>query len=69
MVSTFSHRLPTATPAPFSSPIPWRKAGLRYNNNEIYFDIMEELNAVISKYRIFLCHTVVFWFSWEPHSD
>ena len=31
---------------PFSSPIPWRKAGLRYNNNEIYFDVSEVLKAV-----------------------
>ncbi|KAF8313048.1 clathrin adaptor mu subunit [Clavulina sp. PMI_390] len=40
--------LPTSTPAPFSSPIPWRKTGLRYNNNEIYFDIIETLDAVVS---------------------
>lgn len=32
---------------PFSSPIPWRKAGLRYNNNEIYFDVAEVLKAVV----------------------
>jgi len=32
---------------PSSSPIPWRKAGLRYNNNEIYFDVTEELKAVV----------------------
>jgi AP-3 complex subunit mu len=31
---------------PFSSPIPWRKAGLRYNNNEIYFDVTEVLKAI-----------------------
>jgi len=35
---------------PFSSPIPWRKAGLRYNNNEIYFDVTEELKAVVGSY-------------------
>ncbi|KAF9520375.1 hypothetical protein BS47DRAFT_1311803 [Hydnum rufescens UP504] len=50
--------LPTATPAPFSSPIPWRKAGLRYNNNEIYFDIMEELNAVISNTGKTISHEI-----------
>lgn len=33
----------------FSSPIPWRKAGVRYNNNEIYFDIVETLDAVVNK--------------------
>jgi len=35
---------------PFSSPIPWRKAGLRYTNNEIYFDVTEELKAVVGPY-------------------
>ncbi|EIN10787.1 clathrin adaptor mu subunit [Punctularia strigosozonata HHB-11173 SS5] len=34
---------------PFSSPIPWRKAGVRHNNNEIYFDVSEELKAVVNK--------------------
>ena len=33
----------------FSSPIPWWKAGVRYNNNEIYFDIVETLDAVVNK--------------------
>ena len=33
----------------FASPIPWRKAGLRYNNNDIYFDVVEELKAVVNK--------------------
>ncbi|TFL00649.1 Mu homology domain-containing protein [Pterulicium gracile] len=33
----------------FNSPIPWRKAGLRYNNNEIYFDMVEELRAIVNK--------------------
>ncbi|ELU41800.1 adaptor complexes medium subunit family domain-containing protein [Rhizoctonia solani AG-1 IA] len=42
-------RLSSAAPAPFSSPIPWRKAGLRYNNNEIYFDIVEELEATVNR--------------------
>lgn len=34
---------------PFASPIPWRKLGIKYNNNEIYFDIMESLDAIVSK--------------------
>ncbi|TRM68515.1 Mu homology domain-containing protein [Schizophyllum amplum] len=33
----------------FSSPIPWRKSGLRYNNNEIFFDVDEQLRAVVNK--------------------
>ena len=35
---------------PFASPIPWRKAGVRYNNNEIYFDVVETLEAIVNKY-------------------
>ncbi|KAJ7429037.1 Mu homology domain-containing protein, partial [Mycena latifolia] len=38
----------TINSGPFSSPIPWRKAGLRYNSNEIYFDVTEELKAVVN---------------------
>ncbi|KDQ07024.1 hypothetical protein BOTBODRAFT_39169 [Botryobasidium botryosum FD-172 SS1] len=41
--------LSAATPTPFSSPIPWRKSGLRYNANEIYFDINEEVDTIVSK--------------------
>lgn len=35
---------------PFSSSIPWRKANVRHNANEIYFDMVEELNAIVNKY-------------------
>ncbi|KZW03889.1 clathrin adaptor, mu subunit [Exidia glandulosa HHB12029] len=41
--------LSKATGHPFSSPIPWRKAGLRYNNNEIKFDVIEDLDAIVNK--------------------
>ena len=30
-----------------SSNIPWRKKGLKYTNNEIYFDIVEEIDCII----------------------
>ncbi len=40
---------PSSNSHPFASPIPWRKAGVRYNNNEIFFDISEELRAVVNK--------------------
>ncbi|KAG6332264.1 hypothetical protein ID866_6828 [Astraeus odoratus] len=33
----------------FSSPIPWRKAGLRYAHNEILFDIAEEMRSIIGR--------------------
>jgi len=42
-----------ATPAmhtqPFASPIPWRKTGVRYNTNEIFFDVAETLKATVNK--------------------
>jgi len=41
---------PGAAGGAFSSPIPWRKAGLRYTSNEIYFDVVEELRAIVNKY-------------------
>jgi AP-3 complex subunit mu len=33
----------------FSSPIPWRKSNVKHSTNEIYFDIAEEMVAVVSK--------------------
>nr|GAT46224.1 predicted protein [Mycena chlorophos] len=43
---------------PFSSPIPWRKAGLRYTRNEIYFDMVEELKAIVNKHGTTLSSSV-----------
>ena len=40
----------SATSHPFASPIPWRKAGVRYNNNEIFFDVVETLEAIVNKF-------------------
>ncbi|OBZ71942.1 AP-3 complex subunit mu-1 [Grifola frondosa] len=39
----------SANSHPFASPIPWRKAGVRYNSNEIYFDVVETLEAIVNK--------------------
>lgn len=36
-------------PKPFSSPIPWRRAGVRHTNNEIYFDVVEIYKALVSR--------------------
>ena len=43
----------TTVSHPFASPIPWRKAGVRYNNNEIYFDVTETLEAIVNKFVYF----------------
>ena len=44
--------LAKASATPFASPIPWRKAGIKYSNNEIYFDVVEELDAIVSRYEV-----------------
>ncbi|ODN98475.1 AP-3 complex subunit mu [Cryptococcus wingfieldii CBS 7118] len=46
---TNSSRLSTTNSAPFTAPIPWRKPGVRHNNNEIYFDIEESLDAIVDR--------------------
>ncbi|KAK0498383.1 clathrin adaptor mu subunit [Armillaria luteobubalina] len=50
--SLLSSLLPTSTalPKPFSSPIPWRRAPpVRHSPNEIYFDVLESLDGVVSR--------------------
>lgn len=36
-------------PANQISNVPWRKLGVRYTNNEAYFDVIEELDAILDK--------------------
>lgn len=31
------------------SAIPWRRTGVKYTNNEAYFDVVEEVDAIIDK--------------------
>lgn len=31
------------------SSIPWRRSGVKYTNNEAYFDVIEEVDAIIDK--------------------
>jgi AP-3 complex subunit mu len=40
----------------FSSPIPWRKAGLKYTSNEVYLDLVEELQAIVNKFALSMCN-------------
>jgi AP-3 complex subunit mu len=44
--STISDILPNGT----VSNMPWRKTGVKYMQNEIYLDIVEEMDAIIDKY-------------------
>ena len=31
------------------SNVPWRRTGVKYTNNEVYFDVIEEIDAIIDK--------------------
>ena len=33
----------------FVTNIPWRKLGVKYTNNEIFFDITEEIDCIIDR--------------------
>lgn len=43
--SNVSGTLPTGQ----LSNIPWRRTGVKYTNNEAYFDVIEEVDAIIDK--------------------
>ncbi|OQR74743.1 AP-3 complex subunit mu-1-like [Tropilaelaps mercedesae] len=43
--SNVSSTLPTGQ----LSCVPWRRAGVKYTNNEAYFDVIEEVDAIIDK--------------------
>jgi AP-3 complex subunit mu len=43
--NSISSTLPTAQ----LSNIPWRRQGIKYANNEAYFDCIEEIDAIIDK--------------------
>lgn len=36
-------------PTNHTSNVPWRKSGIKYTNNEAYFDVIEELDAILDK--------------------
>lgn len=38
-----------SAPANQTSTVPWRKLGIKYNNNEAYFDVIEELDAILDR--------------------
>lgn len=43
------HGFSSVASGPFASPIPWRRAGVKYASNEIYFDMVEDLRAIVNK--------------------
>ncbi len=43
--SSISNTLPSSQ----LSNIPWRRMGVKYTNNEAYFDLIEEIDAIIDR--------------------
>jgi AP-3 complex subunit mu len=43
--TNFSDTLPVGS----LSAIPWRRSGVKYTNNEAYFDVIEEVDAIIDR--------------------
>lgn len=43
--TNMSSELPTGS----LSNVPWRRAGVKYANNEVYFDLVEEIDCIIDK--------------------
>ena len=44
-----SVRVGATLPTGQLSNIPWRRTGVKYTNNEAYFDVIEEIDAIIDK--------------------
>ena len=42
-------RVASNLPAGQLSNVPWRKAGVKYASNEAFFDVIEEIDAIIDK--------------------
>nr|AAH52138.2 Ap3m1 protein [Danio rerio] len=43
------------------STIPWRRAGVKYTNNEAYFDVVEEINATQGTYKYDPLTKILVW--------
>ena len=37
------------------SNVPWRRTGVKYTNNEAYFDVIEEIDAIIDRSGSTVC--------------
>lgn len=40
---------PASNPAPQGAAVPWRASGVKHPSNEIYFDLVEELDITINR--------------------
>ena len=54
------------------SNVPWRRSGVKYTNNEAYFDVIEEVDAIIDKSGSTVSseiHGYVRIRSWDVHEN
>ena len=50
VVFKMSHcRVSETLPTGQLSNVPWRRMGVKYTNNEAYFDLVEEIDAIIDR--------------------
>jgi hypothetical protein len=42
-----------------SSAIPWRRNGLKYPAQEVYFDVVEEIGGIIDKWVVPFCFCLI----------
>ncbi|XP_032231637.1 AP-3 complex subunit mu-1 isoform X2 [Nematostella vectensis] len=47
---TGSSHVSTHLPTGQLSNVPWRRTGVKYTNNEIYFDVIEEIDCIIDRH-------------------
>lgn len=45
----FVYSVSSTLPTGQLSNVPWRRFGVKYTNNEAYFDVIEEVDAIIDK--------------------
>lgn len=43
------HSVSAILPSGQLSNVPWRRTGVKYTNNEAYFDVVEEVDAIIDR--------------------
>lgn len=45
----FKYSVSAILPSGQLSNVPWRRTGVKYTNNEAYFDVVEEVDAIIDR--------------------
>lgn len=48
-VNLYTYSVSAILPSGQLSNVPWRRTGVKYTNNEAYFDVVEEVDAIIDR--------------------